>query len=197
VQELQAFLAPVQAGQRVQAVPGGGTEVPLWILGSSTFGAQLAALLGLPYAFASHFAPDHLMEALHVYRSMFRPSEQLDRPYAMVGVNVVAADTDEEARRLFTTMQQGFANLARGTPGPYLPPVDDMEEHWSPAERSTASRMLAHSFVGSAETVRTGLEGFVGATEADELMVVSAIYDHARRVRSYELLSELAGDRDE
>jgi alkanesulfonate monooxygenase SsuD/methylene tetrahydromethanopterin reductase-like flavin-dependent oxidoreductase (luciferase family) len=180
----------------VQAVPGGGTEVPLWILGSSTFGAQLAAMLGLPYAFASHFAPDHLMEALHVYRSTFRPSAQLDRPHAMVGVNVVVADTDEEAQRLFTTMQQGFANLARGTPGPYLPPVDDMEQHWSPAEKSTASRMLAHSFVGSPETVRTGLERFVNATEADELMTVAAIYDHGQRVRSYELLSELAGDRD-
>jgi luciferase family oxidoreductase group 1 len=196
VQELQAFLAPVRAGQRVQAVPGGGTEVPLWILGSSTFGAQLAAMLGLPYAFASHFAPDHLIEALHVYRSTFRPSEQLDRPHAMVGVNVVVADTDEEARRLFTTMQQGFANVARGTPGPYMPPVDDMEEHWSPAEKSTASRMLAHSFVGSPETVRKGLERFVSATEADELMVVAAIYDHAQRVRSYELLADVAGDRD-
>jgi luciferase family oxidoreductase group 1 len=196
VQELQALLAPVQVGQRVQAVPGAGTEVPLWILGSSTFGAQLAAMLGLPYAFASHFAPDHLIEALHVYRSTFRPSEQLQRPYAMVGVNVVVADTDEEARRLFTTMQQGFANLARGTPGPYLPPVDDMEQHWSPAEKSTAERMLAHSFVGSPETVRKRLEQFVGATEADELMVVAAIYDHAERLRSYELLAELAGDRD-
>jgi alkanesulfonate monooxygenase SsuD/methylene tetrahydromethanopterin reductase-like flavin-dependent oxidoreductase (luciferase family) len=114
----------------------------------------------------------------------------------MVGVNVVVAETDAAARRLFTTMQQGFANVARGTPGPYLPPVDDMEEHWSPAERSTASRMLAHSFVGSPETVRTGLERFVSATEADELMVVAAIYDHAQRVRSYELLAEVAGDRD-
>jgi luciferase family oxidoreductase group 1 len=196
VQELQAFLAPVMAGQPVQAVPGGGTEVPLWILGSSTFGAQLAAMLGLPYAFASHFAPDHLMEALHVYRSTFRPSRQLDRPHAMVGVNVVVSHTDQAALRLFTTMQQGFANLARGTPGPYLPPVDDMEEHWSPQERSTASRMLAHSFVGSPETVRQGLERFVGATQADELMVVAAIYDHALRVRSYELLAEAVGDRD-
>jgi luciferase family oxidoreductase group 1 len=196
VQELQDYLAPVLAEQRVQAVPGGGTEVPLWILGSSTFGAQLAAMLGLPYAFASHFAPDHLMEALHVYRSTFRPSQQLDRPHAMVGVNVIVADTDEEAQRLFTTMQQGFANLARGTPGPYLPPVDDMEEHWSPAEKSTASRMLAHSFVGAPETVRAGLERFVSATQADELMVVNAIYDHGQRVRSYELLAEVAGVRD-
>jgi luciferase family oxidoreductase group 1 len=193
VQELQAFLAPVQAGQRVQAVPGGGTEVPLWILGSSTFGAQLAAMLGLPYAFASHFAPDHLLEALEVYRATFRPSAQLAEPHAMVGVNVVVADTDDEAGRLFTTMQQGFANLARGTPGPYLPPVDDMESHWTPAEKATASRMLAHSFVGSPDTVREGLDRFVEATRADELMVVAAIHDHARRVRSYELLAELAG----
>jgi luciferase family oxidoreductase group 1 len=193
VQELQAFLAPVVEGQRIQAVPGAGTEVPLWILGSSTFGAQLAALLGLPYAFASHFAPDQLMEALEVYRTTFRPSAQLDRPYAMVGVNAVVADTDAEARRLFTTMQQGFANLARGRPGPYPPPVDDMEQHWSPSEKATAQRMLAHSFVGAPETVRQGIEQFVGATGADELMVVAAIHDHEARVRSYEMLAELAG----
>ena len=196
VQELQALLAPVEAGQRVQAVPGGGTEVPLWILGSSTFGAQLAAMLGLPYAFASHFAPDDLTEALEVYRSTFRPSKQLDRPYAMVGVNAVVAETDQEAGRLFTTMQQGFARLARGMPGPYRPPVDDMEQHWSPVEKATASRMLTHSFVGSPETVGKALERFVSATEADELMVVAAIYDHALRVRSYELLAEVAAERD-
>jgi luciferase family oxidoreductase group 1 len=196
VQELQAFLAPVQEGQRIQAVPGAGTEVPLWILGSSTFGAQLAAMLGLPYAFASHFAPDQLLEALEVYRTTFRPSAQLERPYAMVGVNAVVADTDDEARRLFTTMQQGFANLARGMPGPYPPPVDDIEQFWSAPERATASRMLAHSFVGSPDTVREGLEQFVRATDADELMVVAAIHDHATRVRSYELLAEVVADRE-
>jgi luciferase family oxidoreductase group 1 len=196
VQELQALLAPVRQGQHVQAVPGGGTEVPLWILGSSTFGAQLAAMLGLPYAFASHFAPDALMDALEVYRGTFRPSSQLDSPYAMAGVNVVAADTDEEARRLFTTMQQGFANLQRGRPGPYPPPVDDIEQHWSPSERAGASHMLTHSIVGSPETVRAGLERFTSTTGADELMVVSAIYDPDARIRSYEILADVARDID-
>ncbi|MCW2953600.1 MAG: luciferase family oxidoreductase, group 1 [Conexibacter sp.] len=195
VQELQAYLAPVQPGQPVQAVPGGGTEVPLWILGSSTFGAQLASLLGLPYAFASHFAPDALEAALDAYRSGFRPSAQLDRPHVMAGVNVVVADTDEEARYRFTTIQQGFANLRRGQPGPYPPPVDDIEAYWSPGERAQASHMLKYAIVGSPETVRAGLERFSETTQADELMVVSAIYDHAARIRSYELLAELAGLR--
>src|SRR5690348_9269953 len=126
VQELQALLSPVQPGQTVQAVPGGGLEVPLWILGSSTFGAQLAAHLGLPYAFASHFAPDALIDALAIYRAQFRPSKQLERPYAMAGVNVVAAETDTEARRLFTTVQQAFTNLHRGRPGRMQPPIDDI-----------------------------------------------------------------------
>jgi luciferase family oxidoreductase group 1 len=192
VQELQALLAPPQPGQRIRAVPGAGSEVPLWILGSSTFGAQLAAMLGLPYAFASHFAPDQLMDALSVYRQTFRPSAQLDRPYAMAGINVVVADTDDEARRLFTTAQQAFANLHRGMPGPYPPPVDDIEAVWTPGEKAAASRMLATSVVGSPETVRAGLERFAAATEADELMVVSAVYDHAARVRSYELLAALS-----
>jgi luciferase family oxidoreductase group 1 len=196
VQELQALLAPVQPGQRIQAVPGGGLEVPLWILGSSTFGAQLAGLLGLPYAFASHFAPDDLLPALATYRSTFAPSQQLDRPHAMAGVNVIAADTDEEARHLFTTIQQGFANLHRGNPGPYPPPVDDIEQHWTPAERAMASRMLTHSIVGSPETVRTGLERFIGETDADELMVVSTVYDHAARLRSYDILADVAGSMD-
>jgi luciferase family oxidoreductase group 1 len=194
VQELQALLAPVLPGQRVQAVPGGGTEVPLWILGSSTFGAQLAAMLGLPYAFASHFAPDALMPALEIYRDRFQPSKQLDRPYAMAGVNVFAAETDAEARRLFTSVQQSFANLQRGMPGPYPPPVDDINEVLSPAEQAGASRMLTHSMVGSPETVRTGVERFAADTGVDELMVVSAIYDPDARVRSYEILADVAGE---
>ncbi len=193
VQELAHFLGPVQPGQRVQAVPGGGSKVPLWILGSSTFGAQLAAMLGLPYAFASHFAPDSLDDALALYRGNFQPSDQLATPYVMPGVNVVVADTDEEAARLFTTMQQGFVNLRRGTPGPYQPPVDDIEDYWSPREKLQASHMLRYAIVGSPGTVRDGLERFAQHTDADELMVVSAIYDHNARVRSYELLAELAG----
>ena len=195
VRELRAFLAPVEPGQRVRSVPGAGLEVPLWILGSSTYGAQVAALLGLPYAFASHFAPDALEAALAVYRDRFEPSAQSVHPYAMAGVNVVVADTDAEARRLFTSMQQGFANLRRGTPGPYPPPVDDIEQYWSPVEKAQASHMLKYAIVGAPETVREQLERFAAYTGADELIVVSAIYDHAARVRSYELLAELAGLR--
>jgi luciferase family oxidoreductase group 1 len=190
VQELQGFLAAVKPGQRVRAVPGAGTEVPIWILGSSLFGAQLAAALGLPYAFASHFAPDSLLEALDVYRRKFQPSKQLAQPYAMAGVNVVAAETDEEARRLFSTIQQSFANLVRGRGGQLQPPIDDIETYWTPAEKYQASRMLAHSVVGSPTTVRKGLEHFVESTNADELMIVTSIYDHAARIKSYELLSE-------
>jgi luciferase family oxidoreductase group 1 len=192
VQELQAFLAPVQPGQAVQAVPGGGTEVPLWILGSSTFGAQLAAFLGLPYAFASHFAPEDLLPALEIYRETFQPSRQLDAPYAMAGVNVFAADTDEEARRLFTSVQLSFANRVRGNPGPTPPPVDDIDAHVTPAEKAHALQRLEHSVVGSPDTVRTGVERFAELTGADELMVVSNIYDHDARVRSYEILADAA-----
>jgi len=192
VLELQALLGPVQDGQRVRAVPGAGTNVPLWILGSSLFGAQLAAAFGLPYAFASHFAPDALMQALEMYRESFTASAQLDRPYAMVGVNVFAADTDAEARRLFTSAQQTFANMVRGTRGQLPPPIDDIESYWSPMEKAQASNMLACSFVGSAETIRRDLEAFIARTGADELMVASAIYDHGARLRSYEILADVA-----
>ncbi len=191
VMELQALLGPVQPGQRVQAVPGGGTNVPLWVLGSSLFGAQVAAHLGLPYAFASHFAPDALTQALAVYRARFKPSAQAARPHAMVGCNVIVADTDAAARRLFTSVQQSFTNLFRGTRGKLLPPIDDIERYWSPAERAQASNMLACSFVGSPDTVRRELAAFVAETGADELMVAAAIHDHAARLRSYELLAEI------
>ena len=195
VLELQSFLAPLEPGAprpAVRAVPGRGTEVPIWILGSSTFGAQLAAALGLPYAFASHFAPAALFEALAIYREQFKPSKQLDQPYAMVGVNVVAADTDEEAQRLFTTVQQSFTNLLRGAPGKLQPPLDDIDEYWMPAEKHQASRMLEHSIVGSPETVRRDLESFASLTKADELLVVSSLYDHDARIRSYEIVAEIA-----
>jgi luciferase family oxidoreductase group 1 len=191
VLELQALLGPLQPGQAVQAVPGTGLNVPIWILGSSLFGAQLAAMLGLPYAFASHFAPDALMQALQVYRDKFEPSQQLGRPYAMVGVNVVAAETDAEARRLFTSAQQSFTNLLRGTRGQLRPPIDDIETYWTPAEKARASGMLACAFVGSRDTVRRGLESFIEKTGADELMVASAIYDHEARLRSYEILADV------
>ena len=191
VQELQYLLAPAKHGQPVRAVPGAGTEVPIWILGSSLFGAQLAAELGLPYAFASHFAPEALLEALDIYRSRFQPSRQLDRPYAMAGVNVVVAETDKEASQLFTTVQQSFANLVRGRGGQMQPPIDDIESYWTPAEKFQAARMLTRSFVGSPETVRAGLENFAAETKVDELMIVTSIYEHARRIRSYELLAEI------
>ena len=191
VQELQAFLAPVAEGQRIQAVPGGGLEIPLWILGSSTYGAQLAAMLGLPYAFASHFAPDALMQAIEIYRARFQPSRQLDRPYVMPTINVIAADSDAEARRQFTTIQQAFANIGRGRPALIKPPIDDIETFWSYEEKLRATHMLKYSFVGGPETVRRGLEEFVGATGADELMIVSTLHDHAARLRSYQILAEV------
>ncbi len=194
VLELQALLAPVGPNQTVQAVPGGGSNVPLWILGSSLFGAQLAAMLGLPYAFASHFAPDALSDALSVYRQRFEPSEQLARPHAMAGVNVVAADTDAEARHLFTSAQQSFTNIFRNARGKLPPPIDDIESYWSPAEKVQASRMLRRSFVGSRDTVRRGLEDFLAETGVDEIMVAGAIHDHAARRRSYEILAEVARD---
>ena len=191
VLELQSLLAPVKAGQTVRAVPGAGTDVPLWILGSSTFGAELAASLGLPYAFASHFAPEALLLALDLYREQFRPSRQLDHPYAMVGVNVVAAETDEEARRLFTTIQQSFTNLVRGAGGKLQAPIDNIDDYWNPMEKAQASRMLKYSIVGSAETVQRGLDQLVRLTQADELMIVTSVYDHAARVRSYEIVADL------
>jgi luciferase family oxidoreductase group 1 len=191
VQELQALFGPVREGQRIQAVPGAGLRVPLWILGSSLFGAQLAALLGLPYAFASHFAPAAMSDALRIYREKFEPSEQLERPHAMLGVNVIVADTDDEARRLFTTLQQAFTDMHRGTRGLMKPPLDDIETYWTAAEKAAASGMLTHSFVGSRETVRADLERFVAQTRADELMVVTTVFDHDARKRSYELLAGL------
>jgi luciferase family oxidoreductase group 1 len=208
VLELQSYLAaasdelrPGQPQSSVRAVPGRGTEVPIWILGSSTFGAELAAAFGLPYAFASHFAPDALFVALEIYRKQFQPAkqnkspQQLDSPYAMVGVNVIAADTDEEARRLFTTVQQSFTNLLRGSPGKLQPPIHDIEQYWTPPEKQHASRMLKYSIIGSSETVRRGLESFVVLTKADELMVVCSLHDHAERIRSYEIVAEIAGAR--
>ncbi len=191
VLELQAFFEPSAENQAVQAVPGAGLNVPLWILGSSLFGARLAALLGLPYAFASHFAPAALLQAIEIYRSEFRPSKQLEQPYVMAGVNVIAAETNREARRLFTSAQQQFTNLVRGKPGRLRPPIDDIDTYWSPEEAVQASSMLKYAFVGSETTVQVGLQAFVESTGVDELMVVSAIYEHASRLRSYELLANV------
>lgn len=192
VQELRSLFAPARPGQRIQAVPGAGLRVPLWILGSSLFGAQLAALLGLPYAFASHFAPAALHEALKLYRQKFEPSEQLEHPYAMVGVNVIAAETDAEVRRLLTTIQQAFVDMVRGTRGLLKPPIDDIEPYWSPEEKAIAAGMLKHTIVGSRQTVRAGLEAFAEETAADEIMVVTSVFDHEARKRSFEILADIA-----
>ena len=192
VLELQAYFEPATDGQRLEAVPAAGTRVPLWILGSSHFGALLAAEFGLPYAFASHFAPDLLLPALDIYRSRFKPSATLDRPYAMVGANVIAADTDEEARRLFTTQQMSFTGIRRGARGLSTPPIDNIDAFWTPDERAEVSRMLARSIVGSPETVRRGLADLAGETGADEIMLVSDVYDHATRLKSIALIAEAA-----
>jgi len=188
--ELQSYFRKAALGQPVRAVPGEGLDVPIWLLGSSMFSAQLAAELGLPFAFASHFAPDYMMHALHAYRTQFKPSEKLDRPYAMLGLSVIAADTDAEAERLFTSLQQQFVNLRRGTPGQLQPPVDSMDAYWSPAEKSQLEHSLAYAIVGSPDTVRAQMARFVEHTHADELMITAQIYDHDARLHSYELTAQ-------
>ena len=188
--ELQSLLGPAEPGQFIHAVPGVGTNVPLWILGSSLYGAQLAALLGLPYSFASHFAPDALLPALATYREHFTPSAQADKPYAMPALQVVAADSDREARRLFTSTQQAFANMQRNARGPLPPPIDDIETYWTPAEKDRASHMLTYAVVGSPDTVGNGLRQFIELTAADEVMIAGQIYDHSARLRSFEIVAE-------
>ena len=189
--ELREYFNEVQPGQQIRAVPGAGLKVPLWILGSSLFGAQVAAMLGLPFAFASHFAPDALMPALEIYRRHFKPSEQLDKPYAMVAANIVAADTDEQARRLFTSLQQSFVRLRRGMPGKLAPPVDDINTWASAVELAGLNHSLQHSFVGAPETVARGVQSFLKMTQADELIVSGHIYDHAARLHSYEIAARI------
>ncbi len=193
VQELIAYLGDGVPGQTVRAIPGMGTKVPVWLLGSSLYSAQLAAYLGLPFAFASHFAPDMLLQALEIYRATYRPSTEWPKPHAMVGVNVVAADTDLEAARLFTSIQQRFLGMQRGQRGPLPRPIapEAMEAMWSPAEKAGVERMLAASATGSPETVRRQLQALISRTQADELIVAGAVHDHAARLRSYELLSSL------
>jgi luciferase family oxidoreductase group 1 len=191
VAELLSYFAPARPGQAVRAVPGEGLRVPVWLLGSSLYSAQLAALLGLPFAFASHFAPGLLIEALNIYREEFRPSEHLREPYAMPCVNVFAADTDQEARRLLTSLEQAFINLRRNQPGLLRPPVDSLEELGSDFERAGVERALRYSIVGSAESVRRGLESFIALTRADEIMVTAQIFDHTARLRSFEILAEV------
>jgi len=190
VVELQSYFREEQPNQSVRAVPGAGLHVPIWLLGSSTFSAQLAAMLGLPFAFASHFAPDQMLAALKLYREGYQPSPEHPSPYAMLGVSVVAADTDAEARRLATSLQQQFLALQRGRPVQLQPPVDDMDGRWSDWERSAVDRTLRQAIVGGPDTVQRGVDAFIAQTNADELMITSHIYDHQARLRSYEILAE-------
>jgi luciferase family oxidoreductase group 1 len=190
VVELMGYFQPAEEGQRIHAVPGEGQKVPVWILGSSLYGAQLAAMLGLPYAFASHFAPAELDHALDIYRSRFQPSEQLDKPYVMLGLNVFAAPTDAEAKLLFTSLQQAFVNLRTGRPGRLPPPVEGYDQTLEPMAKTMLGQALSCAVVGSPETVRQGIDAFVRRTGADELMVTAQIFDHAARIRSFEILAE-------
>lgn len=193
VVELQMYFEEPEPNQRIRAVPGAGLKVPLWLLGSSLFSAQLAAMLGLPFAFASHFAPDMLMEALAIYRARFEPSATLDKPHAMVAANLFAADTEAEARRIFSSAQQQFANLRRGTPGKLPPPVDDIEAWWSsPAEKMMVDRALGTmAAVGTPDQVAAKLSEIIRATQADELILAGQIYDHAARLRSFQIGAEV------
>ena len=191
VVELQSYFRGAAPQQVVRAVPGVGLDVPLWLLGSSLFSAQLAAHLGLPYAFASHFAPDYLMHALDEYRNGFRPSEQLDKPYAMVGMNVVGADTDDEARYLFTSQQVASTQMMRGEREPFGPPIDDIEAYWMPNEKPAVQQKLRYAFVGSAETIQTGITQFLEQTGADELITTVRIFDPDACLRSLEILADV------
>lgn len=192
--ELRAYFRPAVPGQRVRAIPGEGMDIPIWLLGSGGFSAQLAGQLGLPFSFARQFSPANTLPALDLYRRAFRPSEVLSQPYAMVGINVVAAETDEEARRLFTSHQQSFLNLVRGHPMRIAPPVDDMDALWSERERAAVESQLRGSIVGSPATVRAGLEALLEDTAADEIMVSGMVFDHAARLRSYEIVAEIFGN---
>jgi luciferase family oxidoreductase group 1 len=194
VVELMGYFRPAEPGQRIRAVPGEGLDVPVWILGSSLFGAQLAAMLGLPYAFASHFAPGDMERAVELYRQEFRPSEQLDRPYVMLGLNVFAAETDDEAQLLFTSLKQAFVNLRSGHPGKLPPPKAAFDADLDPMAAAMLAQALSCSVVGSPETVRLGVAAFAERTGADEFMVTAQIHDHAKRVRSFEILAEAASD---
>jgi luciferase family oxidoreductase group 1 len=191
VQELLVYTEPSVDGQRIRALPGGGNGVPIWLLGSSLFSAQLAAHLGLPFAFASHFAPDELMHALTVYRERFKPSPHLNRPYTMVAANVFAADTDHEARRLFTSAQQSFVNLRRGMPTRVPPPIDDITAYASPFEIAQVNHALSCSAVGSSEAVETALRAFIKETGADEIMLSGHFYDHQARLQSFEIAAQV------
>ena len=190
VVELQSYFRPAVENQAVRAVPGEGLEVPIWLLGSSLYSAQLAAMLGLPFAFASHFAPDLMEDAIALYRGRFEPSATLAKPYVMLGMNVIAAASEREAQRLFTSVQQQFTLLRRGVPGKLPPPVESMDEIWSEREAIGISRALSVAVVGGPETIRTGLDRFIDRHKPDELLIGAQIYDHEARCRSYAIVSE-------
>ena len=190
VEELRAYFDDPRPGQRVRAVPGAGLKVPLWLLGSSLFSTQLSAAMGLPFAFASHFAPGFMRQAVDLYRRTFRPSEQLDRPHVMLGLNVFAADTDSEARRLFSSLQQQFLALVRGAPGQLKPPVDDIDRLWDASEADHIRRSLACSVVGNPAAVREGIQRFVDDLRPDELMLTGQIYDHEARLHSFAIAAD-------
>ncbi|ALN86323.1 luciferase oxidoreductase, group 1 family protein [Lysobacter capsici] len=190
VAELLHYFGPVQPGQTVQAVPGGGLEVPVWLLGSSLFSARLSAAMGLPFAFASHFAPDAMDEALTLYRRDFKPSARLQRPHAMLALNVVAADDSAQAKRLFTTQQQSFVNLRRGRPGLIPPPIDDIEAFWTPIEKAGVAQALACAVVGDPLEVREGIAAFIERHRPDELMITANVFEHGARLRSFELAAQ-------
>ena len=192
VRELQHYFGPIQEGQSVKAIPGANTEVPIWILGSSLYGAQLAAHFGLPYAFASHFAPDQLLEAMKIYRELFKPSDKLDKPYCAFLMNVVAADTDEEAAHLFTSLQQNVVRMRRNTRGQLPPPIANLDEFCEPHEKAAAAHTLQVSVVGSLETIKTGMRHWLEATGADEIIITGQIFDHQARLRSFEIAAQAA-----
>ena len=195
VVELQSYFTPRNPAAPVRAIPGVGLAVPIWLLGSSLFSAQLAAALGLPFAFASHFAPDLLLQAIAIYRDGFTPSATLAEPYLMACIPVVAAETTAEARRLFTSLEQQMLNLRRGRPGQLPPPVDSMDAIWTPVERAGIEHTFQYAVVGDAATVRRGIEAFVSRTGVHELMITAQVYDHRARLRSYEIVSETASLR--
>jgi luciferase family oxidoreductase group 1 len=192
VRELQHYFGPIQEGQAVRAIPGADTNVPIWILGSSLYGAQLAAHFGLPYAFASHFAPEQLLEAMKIYRELFKPSAQLADPYSAFVMNVVAAGTDEEAQHLFTSLQQHFIRMRRNTRGQLPPPIDNLDTFCEPHEKAAVTQMLQCSVVGSLETVKKELRHWLDATGANEILFTGQIFDHQARLRSFEIAAEAA-----
>jgi luciferase family oxidoreductase group 1 len=192
VRELQHYFGPIQEGQSVKAIPGADTNVPIWILGSSLYGAQLAAHFGLPYAFAAHFAPEQLLDAMSTYRELFKPSAQQKTPYSAFVMNVVAADTDEEAQHLFTSLQQHFVRMRRNTRGQLPPPIDDLDTFCEPHEQAAAAHMLQCSVVGSLETVRAGMRRWLDATGANEILFTGQIFGHQARLKSFEIAAQAA-----